>query len=69
MPISVKITDSNRKDKKYMAIFRLHKGGRIFKITHFGGKNYSDYTKQQSTNKRKDGFRPRKTLFSRNLEE
>ena len=45
MPISVKITDSNRKDKKYMAIFRLHKGGRIFKITHFGGKNYSDYTK------------------------
>ena len=53
MPISVKITDSNRKDKKYMAIFRLHKGGRIFKITHFGGKNYSDYTKHKD-NKRKD---------------
>ena len=44
MPISVKITKSNQKGKRLMAIFRLHKGGKIFKITHFGSSDYENYT-------------------------
>tara|TARA_R100001594_G_scaffold1843_2_gene7827 strand:+ start:4261 stop:4560 length:300 start_codon:yes stop_codon:yes gene_type:complete len=44
MPISVKITNSNLKNKRLMAIFRLHKGGKVFKITHFGDKRYENYT-------------------------
>ena len=44
MPISVKITDSDKKDKRMMAIFRIHKGGKIIKITHFGSPKHSNYT-------------------------
>lgn len=44
MPISVKITDSDRKGKRLMAIFRLHKGGKIIKITHFGSSEHENFT-------------------------
>ena len=38
MPINVVIKESN-KNKRFMAIFRDHKGGKVIKITHFGQKN------------------------------
>ena len=38
MPINVVIKESN-KNKRFMAIFRKHKGGDVIKITHFGQKN------------------------------
>jgi len=44
MPISVKITKSNKKGKRLMAIFRKHKGGDIINITHFGSSAYENYT-------------------------
>lgn len=39
----VKITKSDKPDKKYMAIFRNKKTGRE-KTTHFGAAGMSDYT-------------------------
>ena len=38
MPINVVIKESN-KNKRFMAIFRDHKGGKVIKITHFGQRN------------------------------
>lgn len=42
----MKITEAKPKTgKRYTAIFRIHKGGKIIKITHFGqigGKTYLD---------------------------
>ena len=37
MPITMTIKEADPKTKKrYTAIFRLHKGGKVIKITHFG---------------------------------
>ena len=55
MPISVKITKSNQKGKRLMAIFRIHKGGKIIKITHFGSDKYENYTIHKDK-KRKENY-------------
>ena len=40
MPISLTIKEADAKTgKRYTAIFRLHKGGPVIKITHFGQRN------------------------------
>jgi len=37
MPINLVVKRADEKTKKrYTAIFRLHKGGKVIKITHFG---------------------------------
>jgi hypothetical protein len=42
-PYKVVIRPSTRKEKKYMAIF-YDKYGKKLKTTHFGQKNYEDFT-------------------------
>ena len=46
MPITMKIVEAQPKTKKrFTAVFRLHKGGKVIKITNFGqigGKTYID---------------------------
>ena len=40
MPIDITIREAQPKTKKrFTAIFRLHKGGKVIKITHFGQRN------------------------------
>ena len=42
MPIDITIkeaTASLRPKKRFTAIFRIHKGGKVIKITHFGQRN------------------------------
>jgi hypothetical protein len=40
MPINLVIKDADPKTKKrFTAIFRIHKGGKVIKITHFGQRN------------------------------
>ena len=40
MPIDLVVKPAEAKTKKrYTAIFRIHKGGRVIKITHFGQRN------------------------------
>jgi len=51
--ISVKITESNRKDKKLKAVFK-DKEGKI-KTIHFGAKGYEDYTIHKD-DKRKERY-------------
>ena len=37
MPITMKIVEADQKTKKrYTAVFRLHRGGPVIKITNFG---------------------------------
>lgn len=59
MPISMKIVEAEPKTKKrYTAIFRLHKGGKVIKVTHFGqpgGKTYID----EGNKKKRAAFRAR----------
>ena len=46
MPITMKIVEAQPKTKKrFTAVFRLHKGGKVIKITNFGqigGKTFID---------------------------
>lgn len=46
MPINLVVKPADAKTKKrFTAIFRIHKGGKVIKITHFGqigGKTYLD---------------------------
>ena len=40
MPINLVVKPADPKTKKrFTAIFRIHKGGRVIKITHFGQRN------------------------------
>ena len=40
MPINLVVKPASAKTKKrYTAIFRIHKGGKVIKITHFGQRN------------------------------
>ena len=40
MPIDITIREATAKTKKrFTAIFRIHKGGKVIKITHFGQRN------------------------------
>ena len=46
MPINLVVKEADPKTKKrFTAIFRIHKGGKVIKVTHFGqigGKTYLD---------------------------
>lgn len=45
MPIDITIREAQPKTKKrFTAIFRLHKGGKVIKITHFGQRNPKEGT-------------------------
>jgi hypothetical protein len=48
---TVKISISDRKDKKYKALFTNDKGET--KTIHFGAKGYSDYTKHKDDERKK----------------
>tara|TARA_R100000541_G_scaffold10297_1_gene18150 strand:+ start:340 stop:651 length:312 start_codon:yes stop_codon:yes gene_type:complete len=40
MPINLVVKEADPKTKKrFTAIFRIHKGGKVIKITHFGQRN------------------------------
>jgi len=59
MPISMKIVEAQPKTgKRFTAIFRLHKGGKIIKITHFGQRGATTYIDGADKEKRKN-FRAR----------
>lgn len=42
MTLSMDVSESKRKDKKYVAVFRVD--GKRFRTTHFGQKGADDYT-------------------------
>jgi len=59
MPITVTIKEADPKTKKrFTAIFRLHKGGKVIKITHFGQRGGKTYIDEGDKKKRKN-FRAR----------
>ena len=59
MPITMTIKEADPKTKKrYTAIFRLHKGGKVIKITHFGQRGGKTYIDEGDKTKRKN-FRAR----------
>lgn len=59
MPITMTIKEADPKTKKrFTAVFRLHRGGKVIKITHFGqrgGKTYID----EGNKKKRTAFRAR----------
>jgi len=59
MPITMTIKEAQPKTgKRFTAIFRLHKGGKIIKITHFGQRGGKTYIDEGDKEKRKN-FRAR----------
>tara|TARA_R110000765_G_scaffold298535_2_gene393623 strand:+ start:2106 stop:2411 length:306 start_codon:yes stop_codon:yes gene_type:complete len=55
MPISLTVVSTPEKSKKRLkAIFRIHKGGKIIKITNFGLKGGSTYIDNKDKIKRKN---------------
>ena len=55
MPIDLTITNTPKNSKKRLrAIFRIHKGGDIIKITDFGLKGGSTYLDHKDKTKRKN---------------
>ena len=59
MPMTMKIVEAEPKTKKrYTAIFRLHKGGKVIKVTHFGQPGGKTYIDEGDKEKRKN-FRAR----------
>tara|TARA_R100000278_G_scaffold119132_1_gene100326 strand:+ start:106 stop:417 length:312 start_codon:yes stop_codon:yes gene_type:complete len=61
MPITMKIVDAEPKTKKrFTAIFRLHKGGKVIKVTHFGQRNPKQGTYiDHGDKKKRDAYRAR----------
>lgn len=57
----MKIVEAQPKTgKRFTAIFRLHKGGKVIKITHFGQRNPKQGTYIDHENKKKrDAYRAR----------
>ena len=49
--VKVKFSPSTNKEKKYMAVFYSDSGEKI-KTTHFGAKNYGDFTQDHDLKKR-----------------
>ena len=57
MPINLVVKPAQAKTKKrYTAIFRIHKGGKVIKITHFGQRNpkFGTYIDHKDKVKRKN---------------
>jgi hypothetical protein len=61
MPIDMKIVEAQPKTgKRFTAIFRLHKGGKVIKITHFGQRNPKQGTYiDHGDKKKRDAYRAR----------
>ena len=59
MPINLVVKEAPEKTgKRFTAIFRIHKGGKVIKITNFGqrgGKTYID----EKDKKKRDAYRAR----------
>jgi len=59
MPINIVVKPAEPKTgKRFTAIFRIHKGGKVIKITHFGqigGKTYLD----ERNKKKRSAYRAR----------
>jgi len=53
MPIQVVIKKSTRPEKKLMAVFYQHKGGKKIKTTHFGQAGAPDFTKTKDVKQKK----------------
>jgi len=59
MPITMTIKEADPKTKKrFTAIFRLHKGGKVIKITHFGQRGATTYI-DGADKKKRSAFRAR----------
>tara|TARA_Y100000592_G_C5404130_1_gene284701 strand:- start:732 stop:1037 length:306 start_codon:yes stop_codon:yes gene_type:complete len=59
MPITMTIKEAQPKTgKRFTAIFRLHRGGKVIKITHFGQRGATTYIDGADKEKRKN-FRAR----------
>ena len=55
MPITMTIKEADPKTKKrFTAIFRLHRGGKVIKITHFGQRGGKTYIDEKNKIKRKN---------------
>jgi hypothetical protein len=61
MPIDMKIVEAQPKTgKRFTAIFRLHKGGKVIKITNFGQRNPKQGTYiDHGDKKKRDAYRAR----------
>ena len=53
MPIKVIIKKSTKPEKKLMAVFYLHEGGKKIKTTHFGNTGADDFTKTKDKEQKK----------------
>ena len=59
MPINLVVKEAPAKTgKRFTAIFRIHKGGKVIKITHFGQRGGKTYIDEGDKTKRKN-FRAR----------
>ena len=59
MPITMKIVEADPKTKKrYTAVFRIHKGGPVIKITSFGQRGATTYI-DGADKKKRAAFRAR----------
>lgn len=59
MPINLVVKEADAKTKKrFTAIFRIHKGGKVIKITHFGQRGATTYI-DGADKKKRSAFRAR----------
>ena len=59
MPITMTIKEADPKTKKrFTAVFRLHRGGKVIKITHFGQRGATTYI-DGADKKKRSAFRAR----------
>ena len=55
MPINLVVKEAPAKTgKRFTAIFRIHKGGKVIKITHFGQQGGKTYIDEKDKKKRKN---------------
>jgi len=55
MPINLVVKEAPAKTgKRFTAIFRIHKGGKVIKITHFGQRGGKTYIDEKDKKKRKN---------------
>ena len=55
MPINLVVKEAQAKTgKRFTAIFRIHKGGKVIKITHFGQRGGKTYIDEKDKKKRKN---------------
>jgi len=60
MPITITVKEAQPKTgKRFTAIFRLHKGGKVIKITHFGQRNPKNTYIDHGDKEKRKNFRAR----------